>query len=112
MHKFFICNQSEIELKLKTLHKTGISEDGWTHYYLDTLSDEKWHLTSFNSEYHGGGVRVLKRIPEPTIEALIDIAMTSLDTNDIVGKHYNDILKDADYFRSISQKAKDILNKL
>ena len=77
MHQFFICNQDEVEAKLKTLTKTGTSTDGWTYYYVDNNSKEEWHLTRHNSEYHGGGVPVLKRIPEPTLEELIDIAMTS-----------------------------------
>ena len=85
MNQFFICNQNEVETKLKTLTKTGTSTDGWTHYYVDKNSNEEWHLTRYDSEYHGGGVPVLKRFPEPTIEELINIAMTSTDTNDIIG---------------------------
>ena len=85
MHQFFICNQDEVETKLKTLTKTGASTDGWTHYYADKNSNEEWHLTRYDSEYHGGGVPVLKRLPEPIIEELINIAMTSTDTNDIIG---------------------------
>ena len=84
MHQFFICNQDEVETKLKTLTKTGSSTDSWTHYYVDKNSNEEWHLTRYDSEYHGG-VPVLKRLPEPTIEELINIAMTSTDTNDIIG---------------------------
>jgi hypothetical protein len=85
MHQSFICNQDEVENKLKTLTKTGTSTDGWTHYYVDKNSNEEWHLTSYDSEYHGGGVPVLKRLPEPTIEELINIAMTSAHTKDIIG---------------------------
>jgi len=85
MHQFFICNEEEIKTKLKTLIKTGVSIDGWTDYYVDNNSNEVWHLTRYDSEYHGGGVPVLKRIPEPTIEELIDIAMNSTDSNDIIG---------------------------
>jgi hypothetical protein len=85
MHQFFICNQGEVESKLKSLAKTGTSTDGWTHYYVDNNSKEEWHLTRYDSEFHGGGVPVLKRIPEPALDELIDIAMTSADTNDIIG---------------------------
>ena len=85
MHQFFICNHNEVEAKLKTLTKTGTSTDGWTHYYVDNDSKEEWHLTMYKSEYHGGGISVLKRIPEPALEELIDIAMTSGETNDIIG---------------------------
>jgi hypothetical protein len=85
MHQFFICNQDEVETKLKTLTKTGTSTDGWTHYYIDNNSKEEWHLTMYDSEYHGGGVPVLKRIPEPAVEKLIDIAMTSTEPTDIIG---------------------------
>ncbi|MBZ5857751.1 hypothetical protein [Flavihumibacter profundi] len=85
MHQFFICNQDEVETKLKTLTQTGTSTDGWTNYYIDKNSYEEWHLTRYDSEYHGGGIPVLKRLPEPTIEELINIAITSTDTNDIIG---------------------------
>ncbi len=85
MHQFFICNQGEVETKLKTLAKTGTSTDGWTAYFIDKNSNEEWHLTRYDSEYQGGGVPVLKRIPALTTEELIHIALTSVDTNDIIG---------------------------
>ena len=85
MDQFFICNQDEVEAKLKTLTKTGTSIDGWTHYYVDNNSKVEWHLTRYDSEYHGGGVAVLKRIPEASLEELIEIAMTSAETSEIIG---------------------------
>jgi hypothetical protein len=85
MQPFFICNQDEVETKIRSLIESGTSTDGWTQYYFDKINNEEWHLTRYESEYHGGGIPVLKRLPEPTIEGLIDIAMTSLDTNDIIG---------------------------
>jgi hypothetical protein len=170
MNQFFICNLNEVESKLKTLTKTGTSDDGWIDYYVDSNTNETWLLTRYDSEYHGGGVPVLKRIPEPTIDELINIAITSADTNDIigaslelserekyrkedfrdkllnrlleldtshlndfekerlkiiicesdlydatnrrnlVGKHLAEIQKDADYYRTTAQRAKDILD--
>jgi len=172
MHQFFICNQNDVNSKLQTLTKTGISDDGWTDYLVDKNTNENWLLTRYESEYQGGGIPVLKRLPEPTINELINIAMTSLDTNDItgaslelsererynkenfrdklldkllqvatsnltdfervrlkiiiyesdlydltnlrdiVGKHYSEIQKDADYYRTISDKGKSILNEI
>jgi hypothetical protein len=85
MHQFFICNENEVDLKLKTLTMTETSIDGWIVQYVDKKTNEKWVLTRYHAEYHGGGVPVLKRLPEPTIGQLIDIAMSSLDINDIVG---------------------------
>ncbi|WP_165958084.1 Imm27 family immunity protein [Segetibacter sp. 3557_3] len=60
-------------------------ESGWMHYYYDSTSNEAWVLTQFNSEYHGGGSPVLKRLPELKCEDLIELAMTSLDLNDVIG---------------------------
>lgn len=85
MHPFFICGQDEINLKLTTLTKTGVSDNGWTQHYVDQITNEEWLLTQFHAEYHGGGVSVLKRLPKLTTEELIDIAVTSPDTNDIIG---------------------------
>ena len=82
---YFICNQTDIETKLRSLTNTGTSEDGWTQYYIDKANDEIWHSTQYGSEYHGGGVTVLKKLPPPTIDQLINIALTSIDLSDIVG---------------------------
>ena len=107
MQRFFICNQDEVENKLKALTKTGTSDDGWTHYYQDNI--EKWLLTSFNSEHHGGGLPVLKRLPEPTIDELIDIALTSFDTNDIIGASLE--LSEREKYNKVDFRDK-LLNKL
>jgi hypothetical protein len=172
MDQFFICNQGEVDFKLQTLTQTGTSEDGGTSYFMDKSSNEEWILTRYDSEYHGGGVPVLKKLPEPTINQLMHIAFTSVDKNDIigssrelserekcdghdfrdklierlllvdiskltdfekerikiivyesdlydstnrreiVGKHFTEIERDANYYRTISQKAKNILNDI
>lgn len=85
MTEFFICNQDNVNSKIQTLTKKGTSVDGWTEDYVDEDTNENWLLTRYNSEYHGGGVPVLKKLPEPTIDKLIDIAITSYDTNNIIG---------------------------
>lgn len=85
MTEFFICNQDDVNSRLQSLTKTGTSVEGWTDYFIDNKTNENWLLTRYDSEYHGGGVSVLKKLPEPTIEKLIDIAMTSFDTNNIIG---------------------------
>ena len=169
MIQHYICNQEDIQSKLEVLTKTESLEDGWTTSYLDLETKEKWILTRYNSENHGGGTAILKRLPQPTIEELIEIAITAEDKNNImgasielsererfnkedfrerlllkmlnydipklshfnrerikiiiqetrlydltnqrniVGKHFTEIQTDAEYYRSISQKAKDIL---
>jgi len=109
MHQFFICNQDEVEAKLKTLTKTGTSTDGWTHYYVNKNSKEEWHLTRYDSEYHGGGVPVLKRIPEPTVEELMDIAITSAEINDIIGASLE--LSEREKYKKEDFRAK-LLNRL
>lgn len=88
MHQFFICNQDEVERKLKTLIMSGTSSDGLIHYYLEKPTNQEWHLIRYDSEYHGGVVPVLKRLPEPSIEQLINIAITSDDINDIIGASF------------------------
>jgi Immunity protein 27 len=172
MPSFYISEQTEIRLKLKTLSQIRVSEDGWTHYYRDESSKEEWILTRNNSESHGGGQLILKRQPSPSIDEVIAIVLTSKNRNDlvgaifdlldrdelekedfrlkliqelkkyiankttsfdkervkliiqqcelldirnrreIVGKHYTAIEKDAEYFRTISKEAKEILNSI
>jgi hypothetical protein len=84
MHPFFICNQEQVDLKLRTLTKTGVSKEDWGHYYRDEDTKEEWLLTVWELE-SGGYVSVLKRLPELSIGELIDIALTSADQNDIIG---------------------------
>ena len=85
MHQYFICNQEKVTSKLQTLTLTDKSDSEWTENYIDNKSNEKWILVRYHSEYNGGGLPVLKRLPEPTTEELIDIALSSLDKNDIIG---------------------------
>ncbi len=85
MHQFFICNQTDIELKVKALTKTGTSDSGWTDFYIDKSKNENWVLTRYKTEYHGGGVAILKRLPDLSIDELIDIAITSTDIDNILG---------------------------
>lgn len=172
MTEFFICNPDDVDYKLQCLTKTGTSVEGWTEYFLDENTNENWLLTRYDSEYHGGGIPVLKKLPEPTIDKLINIAMTSFDINNIigasielsereknkkedfrdnllncllkidtsnltdfekerlkiiiyesdlydttnrrniVGKHFTEIQNDADYYKTIANKAKHILDKI
>jgi hypothetical protein len=85
MSEFFICNREAIDIKLTSLVETGISEDGWISFYTDGHTKEQWELTSYHSEYHGGGIPVLKKLPHPSISHLIKIALTSKDVNDVAG---------------------------
>jgi immunity protein 27 of polymorphic toxin system len=85
MHPFFICNKDQIDAKLKKLVKVGTAADGWTHYYRDDYTKEQWIFTTYKSEFHGGGIPVLKRIPKLTIDELIEVALSSTDRNDIIG---------------------------
>jgi hypothetical protein len=172
LSKFYITQQIFIEQKLITLKKIGSSDDGWSDYFVDESNDVEWQLTCYNSEYHGGGLRVLKRLPPPAVEDLIKISLTSDDIDEvtgaalelrdretykkeefrkdlitellllnpttlsafdknrlktiiyesslfdptnrreILGKPWNEIQKDAEIYRSISEQAKSILKKL
>lgn len=85
MDQFFICNQHKVDATLKMLSKLKTSGDGCTHYYSDNNSKEEWALTYFETEYADKVVPVLKKLPGPSIEHLIDIATTSPDINDILG---------------------------
>jgi len=89
MPSFYISEQDEVRSKLKTLCQVSISEDGWTHCYKDENNNEEWLLTSHNSEHHGGGYLILKKLPRPAIDEVINIALTSNNKNDIVGAIYD-----------------------
>jgi hypothetical protein len=170
--KFYITDQALIEQRLSSLKKLRTSDDGWSDYYLDERTNEEWQLTRYHSEYHGGGIPILKRLPPPSVSELIEISLTSNDLNDvtgasielcereayndeefrdelmqklllldvatlsqfetkrlktiiyeselfdstnrkeILGKNWSEIKKDADFYRSISGKAKKILSEL
>ncbi len=169
MSKFYICNQKLIDEKIKDFVYLKTSDDGWSHFYKDINTNEEWVLTRYETEYHGGGCPILKKLPPPSVEELIEIALTSdeinditgasielnerekynndsfrdilinklllIDTNcisafdierlktiiyeselydannrrEIVGKHYTEINKDAEFYKTISVKAKAVL---
>jgi hypothetical protein len=88
MNQFFICNQHKVESTLKTLSKLKTSGDGCTHYYSDNNPTEEWVLIYYETEYFGKVISVLKKLPEPTIEQLIDIATSSTEINDILGASF------------------------
>lgn len=85
MHRYFISDQDAIKSKLQTLTKIKASDNGWIEYFVDEKSNEDWLLTYYHSENHGGGSPVLKRLPEPTIDELVEIAMTSSEKDEISG---------------------------
>lgn len=172
MYPFVICNHQLIQSKLKSLVKTGSSEDGYTDYYADSNTGENWLITQYESEYLDEVISVLQKLPGLAVGELVDIATTSMDINDIIGasrellekeqagnkelratllerllkinasiltdfekqrlniiidetelcdatnrrpilgKHFTEIQKDASYYRTIAQKAKEILNSI
>jgi hypothetical protein len=112
MQTFFICNQDQVELKLKSLTKTGASKDGWTFYYRDDDTKEEWLLKSYESEFHAVCIRVLKRLPQPTMEELIDIALTSSDKSDIIGASFELSERERDNEEDFRQKLLTRLQEL
>ncbi len=84
MTDFFICNPENVNSKLQTLTKAGTSVESYEDYYVDKNTNENWILSRYDSEFHGD-VTVLKKLPEPTIEKLIEIAMNTVDTTNIIG---------------------------
>ena len=109
MNQYFICDPKDIQSKVDALHKTSTSTDGWTIFYTDSEQKQEWMLTWYGSEQHGGGRSILKRLPERTIEELIEIAISSLDTNNITGAAFELLERESTNNASIRHK---ILDKL
>jgi hypothetical protein len=83
MQQVFICDPMAIELKINTLVETSVSDDGWNRYFRNSSNDETWFLTFYESEYHGGGKRVLKKLPILTTSELIEIAICSTNEDEV-----------------------------
>ncbi len=109
MHQFFICNPEDINLKLKSLILVKSSDDGWSDFLKGKNNDEDWLLTRYDSEYHGGGISILKRLPELTIDELIKIAITSDDKNNIEGASIELSQRESDYKEDFRNKLLDRL---
>jgi hypothetical protein len=114
MSKFYITEKSEIISKLATLSQVSISEDGWIHYYCDEKNDEEWKLTSYRT---GTGAEhlILKKLPEPTIEEAINIALNSRNSNDIAGAIFDLLTREknqqVDFRLLLLQKLKSYLKE-
>lgn len=98
MNNYFICEPEHIKLKLKTLKKTGTTDDGWTDNYIDPKDETQWLLSRYTSEYNDNDVEILKKVPVLTIDELIDIALTSNNINEIIGASI-DLLSRENYFK-------------
>ena len=141
-----------------------ISEDkvNWTKIYLDKANNQKWFSYYVDCYLQGGGYNIFSKLPIPTTEKLIEIALNSefddevfaccrtltekeqeeefreilinslelqsdqerkkkiieftgllseLNKREILGKSMKEIEIDAHYFKSISERAKRILNE-
>jgi hypothetical protein len=71
-----VASQNRVSEMLARLQPIG-KADGWTSRHVDPQTKEGWIRVQLGSEYHGGGLPVLLREPEPSIRDLLEIAATS-----------------------------------
>lgn len=76
MAQSLICDEEQINFKLKGLKEAGMSKDETESFFIDPVTQETWVLTSYESELLDCDIQVLMKA-ELTSRELIDIAVTS-----------------------------------
>ncbi|RZJ65571.1 MAG: hypothetical protein EOO50_13020 [Flavobacterium sp.] len=73
-NQYIISDQTKIiELQSKL---SLVKRENWTEIFIDSESNE-WITFHPNTEYHGGGNKILYKSPIPTTENLIILAINS-----------------------------------
>ena len=82
----YVLDRKEQEDKLARLAEVEVKDDGWTRYFADPETDERWTLYHPRSEKHGGGPRFLRRGDIPNDVAGWAVALLRNGTEaDVVG---------------------------
>lgn len=82
MSKFHIINKEQIKRKIEKMKNLGWTNDGWTEHFIDD-ENQNWELTNYESEYHGGGISVLRKKFNLSVDYLIDLIFESNDLEEI-----------------------------
>lgn len=83
--KKFIEDQSQVKIKLTNLKLIQKETDEFEEIYLDSLTEEKWEKYDFEFEDQVSYGIGLRRIPYPTIDETIEIALTSNYNDEVSG---------------------------
>ena len=82
----YILGKEKQQKVLKVLEFVSKSEGGWGQRYRDPLSGQEWISFQAHSEYHGGGIRVLRHDPPPAvIDNWLDLCFGSDSEDDFRG---------------------------
>jgi len=73
-----ICDEEQINSKLKWLQAAGRSKDETDSFFIDPVTQETWVLTSYESEMLDCDIQILMKA-ELSSNDLINIALTSKD---------------------------------
>lgn len=84
-NRHFISDQEIITECLKeNLSFLENNNSDWSKVYLENNSNEKWLLFHPQPEIHGGGIKLLGKLPFPKTEILIDIALNSVYNDETI----------------------------
>jgi hypothetical protein len=75
--RLLISNLELIEKKVSQLELINIDNSKWTKTYFDKNENEKWLSYYVDSYQHGGGYNILGKLPIPTCDELIEIALNT-----------------------------------
>ncbi len=89
--------------------------DNWTKTYLDKDKNEKWLSYYVDGAQHGGGNKILGKLPLPSTDKLIDIAINSESEDEVFAAcrtlTNNEELKKQDFRLSLIDKLEVIHDK-
>src|SRR5690606_22055669 len=83
-NRYLISNQEILENLVQQFELISADNDNWTKLYFAKSDNQKWLSFFPNSEFHGGGLKILTRYPIPGTKKLIDIALNSKFDDEVI----------------------------
>lgn len=90
-------------------------DDNWTKSYLDHAKNEKWISYYVDGALQGGGYNILGRLPLPTTDKLIDLALYSDSDDEVFAACRtltdNEEIRKQDFRLTLIERLENLINK-
>lgn len=104
-----------IEKLVNQFSVISIDNDSWTKTLLDKTTNENWLSYYVDTEQHGGGHNILGRLPLPSTDKLIDIAINSENEDEVFAACRtlidNEELRKQDFRSKLIDKLENLTNR-
>jgi len=113
--RHLISDRQLIESLVNQLSVLSSDSENWTKTYIDKTTNENWISYYVDTAHHGGGTKILGRLPLPTTDKLIDIAIQSENEDEVFAACRtltdNEELRKQDFRLALIDKLEVVLDK-